>query len=112
MNFSTHNDCHIEARWSGVIGSLMDTSYHNLVRIFGPHEECPLDGNIQAQWTVKFRDGITLSIIDWKEDAPLDEITDWNIRGPRQHKEKILKRLQRIFKQHGINYPVVQELLF
>lgn len=64
--------------------------YHKLVEIFGP-ENSDGDGyKVQAEWSIKFADGIYATIYDWKEGdsylghgegKPKEQVTEWHIGG-------------------------------
>ena len=77
----THNDTYINANMSSGRGSV-DTTYDALVNLFGkPCLIDSFDGKVRAEWIIKFDDGTIATIYDWKEDQPLEQVTDWHVGG-------------------------------
>lgn len=70
---------------SSLKGHLRGLSYKDLERIFGEptynHEiHGEGDGKVCYEWDFKLNDDI-ITIYDWKEVAPRDDIKEWNIGG-------------------------------
>jgi hypothetical protein len=62
----------------------INTSYDRLVETFGEptiYEGNETDGKVQAEWTIKFTDGILATVYDWKTDVTPESVTEWNIGG-------------------------------
>lgn len=77
----THNDITINADMCSGRGSV-DTTYSTLISLFG--KPCPIysfDGKVRAEWIIKFDDGTIATIYDWKENQPLEQVTDWHVGG-------------------------------
>ena len=56
--------------------------YNELVAAFGEPLGPSGDGKVQAEWVVKFENGIIATIYDWKQyGVPPCEIVNWNIGG-------------------------------
>lgn len=92
-------------------------TYAELVEAFGP-ENCEGDGyKVQAEWSIKFADGIYATIYDWKEGVnycgpedgiPKEQVTNWHIGGTTKgsvtHVMEVIKshreaKLGRTFEQ-------------
>lgn len=64
-------------------------TYAELVEIFGPENSQGDDYKVQAEWMIKFADGIYATIYDWKEGKnycgedgiPKEQVTNWHIGG-------------------------------
>lgn len=58
----------------------INTTYAKLVSIFGQPTDTDIDGKVQAEWALVI-DGEICTIYDWKEDQPVEKVTDWHIGG-------------------------------
>lgn len=55
-------------------------SFFKLVEMFGEPSRPFGDGeHARINWTLSFSDGHVLSIYDWNEDVPVEEVTSWNV---------------------------------
>lgn len=80
MNYITQDtDKNIDTDNTSLMGSI-SASYLELRCAFGTPERLT-DGKVRAKWTVKFHDGQVATIYDWKKDAALFAVSDWNVGG-------------------------------
>lgn len=60
---------------------IIECSYESLVIAFGePHFYEPTAEKVQAQWSFSYDDQV-ITIYDYKEDQPVEKITNWHIGG-------------------------------
>lgn len=66
----------------------IEISYYELVQILGEPTSCEpsADDKVRAEWVIEFYDEIAddyaiATIYDWKEDKPIEWVTDWHIGG-------------------------------
>lgn len=60
---------------------IIDSTYSELVSVFGHPTAQHVDCKTKAEWSLRI-DGIPVTIYDYKEyDKELDRITDWHIGG-------------------------------
>lgn len=63
-------------------GSLSGTPYSLLVQVFGePNSDGDGGYKVQKEWMIEFADGVVATIHDWKEDKPVEQVTNWSIGG-------------------------------
>ena len=90
IKFTTHNEeAQIDVCGTHLIGGVI-CSYDKLVEVFGE----PLEGDYKtdAEWYLKFSDGETATIYNWKngknycgdEGLDVEEITTWHVGGTKQ----------------------------
>ena len=103
MKYKTHNDININYNGTGLQGYII-ISYEELVNIFGNHQTFD-DYKTDAQWIVKFSDGVVATIYNYKngvnylgEDygVPTKYITEWNVGGKT---DKVVSRINNIIKK-------------
>lgn len=75
------------------ITSLQNTSYYDIVRVFGEPsiDEPSGDNKIQVEWVFVF-DGKPFTIYDWKtfdRDYTINELTTWSVGGKEYDSEFI-----------------------
>jgi hypothetical protein len=87
MQFVTHNTHRIDSTGTCKQGDVTAT-HAELVSLFGPPAKG--DGNkTDAEWTVRFEDGVIATIYNWKNGAnycgnggtPVEQIKDWTVGG-------------------------------
>jgi len=69
-------------------GTLNDVPYNEIRHHFGPptYAEPSADGKVQAEWDIKFDNGVRASIYDYKQyHHPPELVTDWSIGGNSPH---------------------------
>ena len=69
-------------------GSLNDVTYEEIKNKFGnpTHSELSVDEKVQAEWDIKFDNGVRASIYDYKQyHLPPEDVTDWSIGGNSPH---------------------------
>ena len=77
MSFITN----VDATGTSYKGTI-HTKYSTLVAKFGPAGEGTSDGKTQAEWAIRFENGVVATIYDWKQyDTPVEQVTEWNIGG-------------------------------
>ena len=55
--------------------------YATMVELFGePHWQGDGD-KVRVEWCFRFEDGIVFTIYDWKEECPIEQVTDWHFGG-------------------------------
>lgn len=60
----------------------IEAAYGDLVDILGePHSTDHVDSNVRAEWFFRFHDGEIVTVYDWKESCPIEDVTHWNIGG-------------------------------
>jgi hypothetical protein len=82
MKFETGD--HINRTGTSLRGNIHNTTYNELVELFGePTYDWGSDGDkVQVEWVIRFKDGTIATIYDWKcYDIPVENITEWNIGG-------------------------------
>jgi hypothetical protein len=81
----------------------VETSYDNLVKIFGePHLKGETGNKTDVEWAFKFDDGTISTIYNWKDGLcyqgddgdPVETITDWHVGG--MHKDALTKVKEKI----------------
>ena len=88
---------------------VVDTSYDNLVKIFGePHIKGEPGSKIDVEWAFEFEDGTISTIYNWKDGPcyqgddgdPVETITDWHVGG--MHKDALTKVAEKLnrYPQH------------
>ena len=82
---------------------VVDTSYDNLVKIFGePHIKGEPGSKVDVEWAFEFKDGTISTIYNWKDGPcyqrddgdPVETITDWHVGG--MHKDALTKVAEKI----------------
>ncbi|MCK9543228.1 MAG: hypothetical protein M0R03_14500 [Novosphingobium sp.] len=61
----------------------INTTYDNLVSKLGPPKDIG-DSKARVEWIVKYKNSTResiLTIYDWKEDIPIEEVTEWHVGG-------------------------------
>ena len=87
MNYVTHNTHDIDVNMTCLQGRIT-CPFSLLTTLFGAPEHGDSE-KVDAQWSIKFDDGITATIYNWKNGiaycgslAPeVEQITKWNIGG-------------------------------
>ena len=98
MQYKTHNqDDLININGTHLQGCIV-TNYYALERIFGkPITGQSGDGKVQAEWDLKFEDGLIGTIYDWKEyGTPVHNVQTWHIGG---HDSEVVDRIRQIVKE-------------
>lgn len=89
MKFKTHNDDKsLNANGTSYQGRL-DIGYSILRDIFGNPKGPSGDGKVDAEWIIRFDNGVIATIYNYKnglsylgnEGTPTEEIRDWHIGG-------------------------------
>ena len=79
MNYTKGTMEEVDGTWGQ--GSVCAT-YDELVTLFGFPFGASGDGKVQAEWVVKFDNGILATIYDWKQyDTATEDVVNWNIGG-------------------------------
>lgn len=76
----------------------LQANYEEMKEAFGePHETTPSeDGKVRVEWAFETEDGTIITIYDWKEERPVEKVTEWNIGG-KGDREKITKEIEEKF---------------
>jgi predicted dehydrogenase len=59
----------------------IETTYNNLVNLFGIPKEGSSDGKTTCEWIIEFQDGTVATIHDWKTKTTPKDIYKWSIGG-------------------------------
>ena len=69
-------------------GSLSDITYNEIKNKFGnpTYSETSGDEKVQAEWDIKFDNGVRATIYDYKQyDLPPEDVTEWSVGGNSPH---------------------------
>lgn len=55
-------------------------TYDKLLGLFGEPKQIN-DDHARVEWVVTFSDGTLLTVYDWNDDRPLEDVTEWNVGG-------------------------------
>jgi hypothetical protein len=95
MKYKTHRDKDIDISGTFYVASI-DTTYQELVEIFGlPCSEKDSE-KTKASWCFEFEDGTIATIYDYKDEHDkVEDVTDWHVGGHNDEAYlKILKILE------------------
>jgi hypothetical protein len=93
MQYITHNhDDLIDINGTHLLDTI-ELPYSKIAERFG----APMTGDfdkVQAEWIIKFEDGLIGTIYDWKEyGRPYWDVDDWHIGG---HNQEVAFRIKQI----------------
>jgi len=74
----------------------VNTTYDQLKEKFGHPIVGSGDGKVNAEWIIKFSDGLVATIYDWKKAAIPFEEYNWHIGGK---KKSVVNRIKKILEE-------------
>ena len=84
-------------------------SYNSLIEALGESTGPSSDGKCQAEWSIEFEDGTLASIYDWKENKPVEEVTEWHIGGFSKRAVELVVKQFKQFSGLGLEIGITIE---
>ena len=88
---------------TGRVGTLKNVNRAQIIKKLGePSITGSIQGKTQNEWVIKFGTYSIANIYDYKEDKPVDKITEWSVGG---NSKDSLGLIDAIFKGKATSYP-------